>query len=83
MSIKRKFKRIKERENFILTKEELEKLKKRLYVIKELSVEALKDKNFNDFQKYALEMKQIERKLKLAIKNAKKNEKNKRNNNKD
>lgn len=71
-NILNKFKKKKE-ENKILTNEELEHYKKRLYELKDLMINALNKKDYNGLEKYANEIKTIKKILKNAEKVAKKN----------
>lgn len=71
-NILNKFKKKKE-ENKILTNEELEHYKKRLYELKDLMINALNKKYYNGLEKYANEIKTIKKILKNAEKVAKKN----------
>lgn len=71
----KKFKRQINKNNFYLTKEDLEKYNSRILELKELSQKAIKDKNFDKVTEYVKELTKITKILKLAEKNAKKIEK--------
>lgn len=66
MKFKRKIKR--ENKEFCMTQEELQKITNRIYELKNISEKALKEKNFEEVMKCAIELKKIEKKLKKSKK---------------
>lgn len=66
MKFKRKIKR--ENKEVCMTQEELQKITNRIYELKNISEKALKEKNFEEVMKCAVELKKIEKKLKKSKK---------------
>lgn len=66
MKFKRKIKR--ENKEVCMTQEELQKIANRIYELKNISEKALKEKNFEEVMKCAIELKKIEKKLKKSKK---------------
>ena len=66
MKFKRKIKR--ENKEVCMTQEELQKITNRIYELKNISEKALKEKNFEEVMKCAIELKKIEKKLKKSKK---------------
>lgn len=66
MKFKRKIKR--EYKEVCMTQEELQKITNRIYELKNISEKALKEKNFEEVMKCAIELKKIEKKLKKSKK---------------
>lgn len=66
MKFKRKIK--KENKGVCMTQEELQKITNRIYELKNISEKALKEKNFEEVMKCAIELKKIEKKLKKSKK---------------
>lgn len=66
MKFKRKIKRA--NKEVCMTQEELQKITNRIYELKNISEKALKEKNFEEVMKCAIELKKIEKKLKKSKK---------------
>lgn len=66
MKFKRKIKRA--NKEVCMTQEELQKITNRIYELKNISDKALKEKNFEEVMKCAIELKKIEKKLKKSKK---------------